>query len=267
MSLPYMKMYWGDYLGDTAHLTAIEHGGYLLLIAHYWRTGSLPADEQKLARVARMSVKEWKRHGGTIMEFFPNGKHSRIERERTEARTKSETNRRSAGKRWNAHEQAKSLTNLDGHDANAIQTQSVGNANHSHNQNTNKRNNNTPLPPSRGSDGFDLFWEAYPRKVGKGAAAKAWRGAVKKASADEIVSAVKRFSWPDDKQFIPHPATWLNAERWADEAPKPVNFTPAYRPPAFVPPPPDPTMTPEHRERMAAKFDDLLRSLGKSKEM
>lgn len=132
---------------------------------------------------------------------------------------------------------------------------------------TDKKIKNTPLPPSRGNDGFDLFWEAYPRKVGKGAAAKAWRVATRKASADEIVSSVKRFSWPDDKQFIPHPSTWLNAERWTDEASKPASFTPAYRPPVFVPPPPDPTMTPEHRERMAAKFDDLLRSLGKSKEM
>ena len=221
MSLPYMKMYWGDYLGDTAHLTAIQHGGYLLLIAHYWRTGSLPTDEQKLARIARMSVKEWKRHGGTIMEFFPDGKHQRIEREREQARTKSEKNRRSAETRWNHNEQPKSLTNLDAHDANAIQTQSVGNANHSHNQNTNKRNNNTPLPPSRGDDGFDLFWEAYPRKVGKGAAVRAWRVAMRKATAEQIVNTVKSFIWPEDKQFIPHPSTWLNAERWNDEVVQP----------------------------------------------
>ena len=132
---------------------------------------------------------------------------------------------------------------------------------------TEKKRKNTPLPPSRGSDGFDLFWEAYPRKVSKGAAAKAWKAAIKKASADEIVGGVKRFKFSDDPQFIPHPATWLNAERWADEAAKPAPYVPTYRPPVFVPPPPDPTMTPEHRERMAAKFDDLLRSLGKSKEM
>lgn len=265
MSLPYMKMYWGDYLGDTAHLTAIQHGGYLLLIAHYWRTGSIPNDAQKLARITRMSVKEWSRHGPTIMEFFPDGKHARIERERDDARLKSEKNRRSAETRWNAGEQPKSLINNDGHDAFALQSQSVGNANQNHNQNQNKKN--TPLPPSRGSDGFDLFWEAYPRKVSKGAAAKAWKAAIKKASADEIVGGVKRFKFSDDPQFIPHPATWLNAERWADEAAKPAPYVPTYRPPVFVPPPPDPTMTPEHRERMAAKFDDLLKSLGKSKEM
>lgn len=216
MSLPYMKMYWGDYLGDTAHLTAIQHGGYLLLIAHYWRTGSLPTDEQKLARITRMSVKEWKRHGSTIMEFFPNGKHQRIEREREQARTKSEKNRRSAETRWGAVENAKSLVNNNEQEAFALQSQSVGNANHSHSQKVNKENNNSRSPSFAE---FERFWSAYPRKVGKGAAQKAWRVAMRKTTPDAVIAAVQRFAWPDDQQFIPHPATWLNAERWADELP------------------------------------------------
>lgn len=66
---------------------------------------------------------------------------------------------------------------------------------------------------------FERFWSAYPRKVGKGAAQKAWRAAMRKTTPDAVIAAVQRFAWPDDQQFIPHPATWLNAERWADELP------------------------------------------------
>ena len=73
---------------------------------------------------------------------------------------------------------------------------------------------------------FDAFWGAYPRKVGKGAAQKAW-GKVRPdaALAAKIVAAVvaqrSSHQWSKDGgQFIPHPTTWLNQGRWDDEAPR-----------------------------------------------
>jgi hypothetical protein len=73
---------------------------------------------------------------------------------------------------------------------------------------------------------FEDFWKAYPRKVGKGAAFKAW----KKEDPDlaDVLQAlewqIKQNQWvKDGGQFIPHPATWLNQRRWEDEAaPKPI---------------------------------------------
>lgn len=73
--------------------------------------------------------------------------------------------------------------------------------------------------------GFDRVWEAYPRKVGKDAAAKAF--AKRKPDAalvDAMVAAitVQRLSrdWlKDSGQFIPHLSTWLNEGRWMDEQP------------------------------------------------
>lgn len=67
---------------------------------------------------------------------------------------------------------------------------------------------------------FDDFWSAYPNKVGKGKAREAWLKATTKATAEQITSAVKSYPWPNDSQFIPHPATWLNQERWADQPAK-----------------------------------------------
>lgn len=82
--------------------------------------------------------------------------------------------------------------------------------------------------------GWDRFWSCYPRKVSRGAALKAWE---KLDPDDELITkmilavdAQKRNrvkveehnkSLPEKyKKFIPdwpHPATWLNGQRWDDE--------------------------------------------------
>ena len=63
---------------------------------------------------------------------------------------------------------------------------------------------------------FGQFWLAYPRKVGKGAAIKAFVSARKKAPMQTIMDGLSRLKF-DDVKFCPHPTTWLNQERWADE--------------------------------------------------
>lgn len=72
---------------------------------------------------------------------------------------------------------------------------------------------------------FVTFWAAYPRKVGKGQARKAWRSAViaRRVDRKEIITAAERFAAHcrqrgTEAQYIPHPATWLNGERYHDEA-------------------------------------------------
>lgn len=88
----------------------------------------------------------------------------------------------------------------------------------------------TPLTPQRGNGKhdaptlFDRFWTAYPRRVGKIAAQRAW---LKLKPDEHLVDlmlnaiAVQSASsqWQrDGGQFIPHPATWLNGRRWDDDA-------------------------------------------------
>lgn len=87
-----MKLHWmpldvADYRADTAHLGALEHGIYLLLIMHYWQTGSLPDDERQLARIACATPAEFRGVRATIEAFFlPGWKHKRIEQELDKAR-------------------------------------------------------------------------------------------------------------------------------------------------------------------------------------
>jgi hypothetical protein len=83
----------------------------------------------------------------------------------------------------------------------------------------------SPLPPEGDApaDGFETFWLAYPKKVGKGAAATAWKKAkVGKSLCAEIMEALEKqkrsAQWLNDNgRFIPNPATWINQARWGDE--------------------------------------------------
>lgn len=83
----FMPLYIADYLGDTSHLIGCsEHGAYLLLIMHYFRTGKpLPADDAILANIAKCTKQEWMRFGAKILGFFQlEGtfyKHKRIDEE------------------------------------------------------------------------------------------------------------------------------------------------------------------------------------------
>ncbi|MBQ1096298.1 hypothetical protein KBY55_09400 [Streptomyces sp. b94] len=83
------------------------------------------------------------------------------------------------------------------------------------------RKRTAPSPPA--DTGFDEFWAAYPRKVAKGTARGAWAKALKRGiSAEHITAAATRAAaqWRaahTELRFIPHPATWLNGERYDDE--------------------------------------------------
>lgn len=95
MSPPWMPLYVGDYLADTAHLRAAESGAYLHLIMHYWRNGGLPSEDDALARIAKMTNAEWKRARPVLIQLFQDGwRHKRIEFELTEAARISEAGRK-----------------------------------------------------------------------------------------------------------------------------------------------------------------------------
>lgn len=68
---PALPLWTDAYLGDTTHLTTIEHGAYLLLLISMWRAGgSLPDDDKLLARYVRMTPAQWARIKATVRAFF-----------------------------------------------------------------------------------------------------------------------------------------------------------------------------------------------------
>jgi len=71
-------------------------------------------------------------------------------------------------------------------------------------------------------DGFNQFWEAYPKKVGRDAALKSWEKV--KPSIDDVINALawqkRTDQWSKNNgQYIPNPSTYLNQGRWKDEMP------------------------------------------------
>ncbi len=73
------------------------------------------------------------------------------------------------------------------------------------------------------SDDFLVFWKEYPKKVGKGAAFKAWRkSGLNSVDEENILSALKwqkkSEQWKlSNGRFIPNPTTYINQRRWEDE--------------------------------------------------
>ena len=72
---------------------------------------------------------------------------------------------------------------------------------------------------------FNHFWEAYPRKVGKPAARRAMKSRYEPITRRYIIDGTRAWvqHWMDtrtDEQFIPHPSTFLNQERYNDAPPE-----------------------------------------------
>lgn len=70
---------------------------------------------------------------------------------------------------------------------------------------------------------FEAFWSAWPRKVAKAEARKAWAQTSRvRPDLQTILTAILAASATEqwmrgNGQFIPHAASWLRGERWEDE--------------------------------------------------
>lgn len=74
------------------------------------------------------------------------------------------------------------------------------------------------------SEAFERFWKSYPRKIAKPKAWQAWQKHVDETDAFMVTAIVANIEkrtrlrwWPRDAEKIPHPATWINQQRYLDE--------------------------------------------------
>lgn len=75
---------------------------------------------------------------------------------------------------------------------------------------------------------FEKFWKLYPKKVEKIDAQKAFLKAITFYGLDEIMAGVIRLAHDPNlppRQYIPYPASWLNAGAWTNEPYPPRELT------------------------------------------
>lgn len=59
------------YIADTGHLSLAQHGAYVLILMTMWRCGGwIAADEKHLARICRITVKQWRKVAPDIIALL-----------------------------------------------------------------------------------------------------------------------------------------------------------------------------------------------------
>jgi uncharacterized protein YdaU (DUF1376 family) len=226
---PWMPLYVADYRNDTVHLSAAQHGAYLLLIMHYWTTGGLPHDEAALARIAAMSRQQWAKNRSTVMSFFSiTLSHKRLDIEIAKTAAVS-TKRRAAAMQMHSKSSANAPTLHTSHltEERKKEESVLG--------------GRKPTRPER-DEKFEEFKRAYPRRKGanpwKPAKALFDRAILAGSNADQIIAAARSGVGYDrekvNTEYIPQAVKWLRDERWKDLLATPaINDRPAY----LTPPP------------------------------
>ena len=88
---------------------------------------------------------------------------------------------------------------------------------------------NNEITKTEINNNFDEFYSLYPRKEAKQKALQAYLKAIKKVDKDTLLEGLKKYidyikTNKKEREFIKHPATWLNQGCWEDEYSKIAQF-------------------------------------------
>ncbi len=259
----YLKFYGSDFLNATASWTMEERGIYVTLLWYAWVNDGLPSDIDRLERMAAGCKAAWPLFE-TKFPIFPDGKrrNPRMEQDRDpfNERSKALSDRalRAANARWHPGDDASSNASSM---LQASDKQCLTHHSQSQSQSQNKTNMAAPLytpaetgegtgtadnetdPPARkGGKGRPAsgltgandpealeVYEAYPRKVGRGAGVREIQRALDRLqailesdrakAATVLLAAVKDYARTvtgTEAKFIAHPRTWFSQGRWED---------------------------------------------------
>lgn len=198
-----------EFLEEMDGLSDEEYGRLIRGMQRYSMTG----EEPELEGTEKLF---WKRCRNTINRYaasYDNLCAARAESGKKGGRPKNQNNQMVSGEKQNnllVFEESKAKQN------NLSETKTE--------TKTNTETNIPPKPPKERTDAeFAEFWNAYPTKVGKQPARKAFDKVT--VPVKTLVDAIERqkcsSQWSKDGgQYIPNPATWLNQQRWEDILPE-----------------------------------------------
>ena len=185
------------FIADCVDLTDDEIGKYFRFLCYAWKNEAhLPNDIDRINRIIKNPNLESTKY---ILERFfkmdESGYYCPAQLEEWNwVQEKSDKATESAEKRWGK---------------NAMPTHSESNANYSHSNNNNKIINNA----------FNEIWNKL--KIKRGTKAKGLKAYTKIHNKVEptilIAKYNEKYDSVEDKQFVPHFSTWLNAEGWTEE--------------------------------------------------
>lgn len=222
------KWVWKDWDAKTRDLSPYEYTAYHRLLSYAATCStdlcSVPDDDRRLARAVGFGVKRWLAVRPRVLDyFFLRGdrryEHKRLREDATSWLELSENNR----SRVNA-----ALPRVATGRTRPVQPEVLhARGGQKLEVRIEEESVNTLSPSSPNGSvwraRFPDFWELWPRKTAKKAAATAWKrldpkdgGAALFAKiAAAIAEAKQSEQWK--RGIIPHPATYLNGERWTDQ--------------------------------------------------
>lgn len=201
---PAFQFYADDFLGGTVTMTLAQRGLYITLLSLQWNQGFVTQDDFDCLVGDGTAIAE--PMAKRVLAKFAKGddghfRNVRLEAERQKQQafraSRSESGKAGADKRWHSHSAAIAQP---------------------------MAKNSSPSPsPNKDiyTAEFQAFWDLYPKKVAKPQAAKAFDRVTKNNTVESVIAGVKSHigcdSWKKDGgQYIPHPATFLNQERFND---------------------------------------------------
>jgi uncharacterized protein YdaU (DUF1376 family) len=212
---PAFQFYPKDWLTDpdVVCMSMAQKGAYITLICYCWKEDKLPNNPDYIRKLLG-NVPKWKTlWNGIKHKFEIRGNyliHPRLEKEKLKQEEyrlkKSISGKKGMEKRWSK----------SGNNYNTVTDVLI-----TKNNSSSSTSSSIPHSSDIYTSSFNEFWELYPRKVGKKKAIEAWNKIKQDdGSIERILEALKEQKetkqWQNHR-FIPHPATWLNQERWNDE--------------------------------------------------
>ncbi|CAN7518535.1 DUF1376 domain-containing protein [Brucella pseudogrignonensis] len=210
--LPYYKAYPRDFIEGTIGMSFELKAAYrLVLDLIYMQGGNLPDDARYISGLLGCTMRKWNVLRDDLIsigkieitgEFLTN-KRAVIELE-TLAKLQEKQSERASTPRKNKGLQKPRLSQPE-----------------PDTDNTSSLRSDVSVKPDFESEFEQQFWPAYPRRVGKGQALKAFRAARKQNDLETIMAGVRRYAASrqgENPEFTKHASTWLNGQCWLDEA-------------------------------------------------
>ena len=221
-------MYLERFDAATAEWDLDAVGAYIRLLNHQWNHGSIPDEARTILRVTPARARSLRWVVTSKFPLCPDGRRRNLAMEKIRAEHQPKAERRTTKAREAALARWSAVSNAEGNAPGITTSNANGNAFREARSEIGEESTNvlslTPAALAAIDDaGFAAFWKAYPRKVAKGRALKAWKATRgrRPALADllaklEQLKASKQWN-EDGGKYRPHPASWLNADGWEDE--------------------------------------------------